>query len=256
MTTSSTKADPTPIKPTAWQLSWPAVTADLIGLCALIFLFPIIRQQMVALPTRGAGILLFLFFAAAIAINRLKRLEMQSGEATGLLTQLDFTQNQPLLVGLGLIAGAIFIFIQAELNGLTGDLETLFGRDGYVHEGEITLYYSLGPAFMWFMVAAFYQAAFILPTKYKISPQTDSYYRTELLTLTVINFYLVAMSAYLATAVSIWFANPILQFLAALLLLGLIFDPARLRHSVKNSQWLPLITFTLLFLFALVLIMV
>ena len=222
---------------TVWGLSWPALTADAIGMLALILTLPLLKEQFETIPIRGASILLGLFFLMGIAVNRLKRLEPQASDTADLATKLNFTHNQTIVTLLGIAAGHVFVFIQADLNQITNDLVALYGRDGYVHEGEITLYYSLGPTFMWFMVAAFYQAAFMLKTERRIAAYTQTYQITEVLALTAINLYLVGFAGYLAAVGSTWFSSPVLFLIVAFILIELVFDPARLRHTIKNPQW-------------------
>ena len=238
-----------------WALSWPALTADALGILALLLFLPLLKEQFTTAPTRGAGFLLLFFFAMAVAVNRLKRLEKQASDTEEITSKLNFTDNQTMVTILGVIAGLIFVFVQADLNQITNDLVSLYDRDGYVHEGEITLYYALGPTFMWFMVAAFYQAAFMLKTERRIVAYSQIYRTTELWTLTLINLYLVIFAGYLAAVGSSWFSNPLLFLIVAFVLIEVIFDPARLRHTLKNPQWPPLISFTLFQLIALILIL-
>lgn len=231
----------------AWPAFGPAVAADVVGLLLLIFLFQPLRTLFDAQTIRGGMLFLVAYIAFALAVNVLKRLEPQPGPAANLVQLFDYRRSSFLTVVLALIVVFGFIAVEIDLNQATNSMVELMSRpEFYGNEGEISLYYSFGPLFLWLMIGVLYVVALLLPTERHIPAGSERYAVTELVALILINLMLVMTAAYLAAAFTrIWplDGRPLLAGLLTLFALEIVFDPARLRHALKQPLWLPLITF-------------
>ena len=235
------------------QKAMPAIAADALGLILIFFLIQPLWGEFIHTPSvRGGSVIFLLFVLVGIVINRVKRLEKIEGDAAGLIGRLDFTGNQRTLIMLALSLVIIFVLSQTELNNLWGDTVDLFENTGEVHEGEMTLYITFGPIFIWFMAGALYLIGFSLPTEKVIWAGSNTYLITEFLTLLFVNLLVGAFAIYLGG----WFGRtlpnigPILSALFVLITLGLMFIPTRLRHSFQNPQIASIITFLIVILTA------
>ncbi len=233
----------------------PALLADGAGILLLLTAFSPLAAEFGRRTARGGMILLVVYVVFAFGVNALKRLAVLPGAAGELLGRLDFTPHRWTRLLLALPVVAFFLAAQIDLNRAADSMIALMTRpETYGHEGEITLYYSFGPLFLWLMIGVLYLAAFALPTERRIEASSPAYGRVEFLGLLAINGMLVTTAAYLAALFArygphgggarIWLA------LGALLALELLFDPARLRHALKNQSWWPVISFAALLLAA------
>ncbi|MDJ0752869.1 MAG: hypothetical protein QNJ45_05075 [Ardenticatenaceae bacterium] len=228
----------------------PAVAADILGLILLFTLFSPLNRLFTAQTIRGGMIFLIVYVAFAFSVNALKRLDAQPGPAFKYLKTVDFTRSSWITGVLALLVIAGFLIVQIDLNQATESMLALMSRpESYGHEGEITLYYSFGPLFLWLMVGVLYLAAMLLPTQRRISAGLNRYAVTEFVSLSLINLMMVFAAAYLAAYFGrVWglTGQPFLAGLLALVLLEIAFDPPRLRHALKQPLWLPILTFLLL----------
>lgn len=232
--------------------SFPAMAADLVGLLLLIFLFNPLRSLFEARTIRGGMYFLVTYIVFALAVNVLKRLEQRPGPAADFVRLFDYTGSPFLKVFLALIVIAGFVVVEIDLNRATDSMIELMSRpEFYGNEGEITLYYSFGPLFLWLMIGVLYLAALLLPTQQRIAAGSSRYALTEFVALSLINVMLVMSAAYLAAAFSRMGSfndQPLTAGILALLVLEIVFDPARLRHALKQPLWLPIMSFfTLVF---------
>ena len=228
------------------QKAMPAVAADILG---LILFFALIRpmwSSSLQNPTvRGGSILFLLFVLVGLGINRVKRLEPVEGNIGSWINRFDFRGNQRTLILLALSVVVIFVFSQTELNNLWGDTIDLFENTGEVHEGEMTLYITFGPIFIWFMAGALYLIGFSLPTEKRIAAGSTGYKVTEFVVLLFVNLFIGAFALYLGGWVGriLPSIGLIGSILIVLIILELMFIPTRLRHSFQNPQVISLVTF-------------
>lgn len=233
------------------QKAVPAIAADILGLILFFVMIQPLWGASLQNPTvRGGSILFFLFVLVGLGINRIKRLEPVEGDGGRWIDRLNFTSNPRILILLALSLVIIFVFSQSELNDLWGDTVDLFENTGEVHEGEMTLYITFGPIFIWFMAGALYLISFALPTEKIIQAGSTNYKVTEFVALLFVNLFVGAFALYLGGWVSRTLPSMGLvgTILIVLIMLELMFIPTRLRHSFRNPQIISIITFLLVLL--------
>ncbi len=229
--------------------AFPAVAADIVGLALFLAVTVPFLGPFISTPTVRGGSLIFLVFVlVGFALNRLKRLEPKEGFSAAWLKAIDFTNNQTALITLGVGLIIVFVLMQTNLNDLWGDTVDLFENTGEVHEGEMTLYITFGPIFIWFMAGALYLAGYVLKTEKVIEKETAAYGWTEFVGLLIINLLLGMFALF----ISGWLGRtaPALGTAAAFILtwlgLELLFIPVRLRHTFRNPQLFSMLSFLLL----------
>ncbi|MFT5194787.1 MAG: hypothetical protein ACI9EW_002258 [Cellvibrionaceae bacterium] len=233
------------------QKSLPAVAADVLGLIIFIALSaPFLSERLQTPTVSGGSILFFVFLFVAFGMNRIKRLEPVSGDAQSWIGRFDFTGNQRNMILLALTFVFAFVLMQTEMNNIWGDTVNLFENTGEVHEGEMTLYITFGPIFIWFIASAIYLIGFALPTDRSIAAEEKGYAITEFVALLLMNlligFYALYFSGWIGRMSPS--AGDIVTFLATLIILELLFIPMRLRHSFKNPQIASIISFFMMLL--------
>lgn len=232
--------------------AFPAVAADFVGALLFIFLLsPFLENLLKNISVRGGSILFFALILAGLALNVLKRLEKNPFPASlSWLSRFDFSNSQRILLALAISVVAIFVLMQANLNNLWGDTVDLFANTGEVHEGEMTLYITFGPIFIWFMAGAVYLAGFALKTEKVIENQSAAYGWVEFVGLLFANILLGLFALYFAG----WFGRMFpslgsgIVFILTLILLELLFIPMRLRHTFRNPQVASVASFLFLML--------
>lgn len=228
----------------------PALAADAAGFVLLFVAFNPLVLEFGRRTIRGGMIVLVVYVLFAYGVNALKRLAPLSGPAEDYLRPLDFSGSRPVKFALGLLVVAFFVVLQIDLNRATESMIALMTRpDSFGHEGEITLYYSFGPLFLWLMVGVLYLAAFVLPTEKRAESGSGRFIWIEFAGLLAANGMLVVSAAYLASLGGRTAGiSPFLFTLAALVVLELLFDPARLRHALRNPVWWPVASYFALLL--------
>lgn len=236
----------------------PALLADGVGLGLFVLFLDPLTTELSRRTLRSGMIFLVIYVIFAFGVNALKRLEPQAGKAAGVLSHLDFTGKRWVKVVLALLMVAFFVAAQIDLNQAADSMVDLMTRpEMFGHEGEITLYYSFGPIFLWLMTGVLYLAAFILPTERRIAAGTGRYALVEFWGLLGINGMLLATTAYLTVLIrdlQLSGGGLLLVFLAAVLLLEVLFDPPRLRHALLNPGWWPLVSYSVVVVAAAVLL--
>lgn len=229
----------------------PAVMADIVGIALIpLFLIPFYGDALLNTSVQGGSVLFVVFLLVAFGVNQIKRLEPQSSTLPKWFEKLNFTHNQQLMMGIALSLAVVFVLAQVNLNNLWGDTVDLFENTGEVHEGEMTLYITFGPIFIWFMAGAFYLIGFSLPTEKVIESDTGRYWVTEFVVLLLINILLGMFALFLAGWFGRFFPNfgPIIKFLLVWVTLEILFIPLRLRHVFKNPSWVSIVSFLLFIL--------
>lgn len=233
------------------QKALPAVSADILGLIAfLVLMNPFFGERLLNPTVPGGSILFVLFLLVAFGINRIKRLETVEGDAASWIRRFDFTSSQRNMILIALTVVISFALMQSEMNDLIGDTLDLFENTGEVHEGEMTLYITFGPIFIWFIAGALYLIGFALPTEKLIPAGTTTYRVTEFVVLLLMNLLIGAYALYFSGWIGRIFpsAGGVATFLGILILLEFLFIPMRLRKSFKNPQNLAIISFFVMLL--------
>lgn len=228
----------------------PAVAADILGALILIFVsIPFLSGLLKVPSVRGGSYLFLVFILVGLGLNRLKRLEIQ-GPVPAWLKKLDFSGHQPTLIFLSVAIIFVFVCAQSNLNNLWGDTVDLFENTGEVHEGEMTLYITFGPIFIWLMAGAIFFAGFVLKTEKVIDADSAAYGWTEFIALLLINIFMGLFALFFAG----WFGQTLTMagsgviFLITLICTELMFLPIRGRHSLRNPQVASIVSFLLLLL--------
>ncbi|MFK7800967.1 MAG: hypothetical protein AB8G95_05005 [Anaerolineae bacterium] len=233
------------------QKALPAVAADTLGLIVFFVLISPFFAERLLTPTTTGGSILFVFFVlVAFGMNRIKRLEPISGDASGWISRFDFANSQRNMIIIALTIVLSFVLMQFEMNDIFGDTLDLFENTGEVHEGEMTLYITFGPIFIWFIAGALYLIGFALPTEKSVPADTNAYRATEFVVLLLINLLIGAFALYFSGWIgrTVPSAGSVTTFLGILIILEILFIPARLRHSFKNPQKFALISFFVMLL--------
>lgn len=225
------------------------MAADIAGLILLIAVLVPFLGPFLSTPTvRGGSILFFVFVLVGFAINRVKRLEFKEGLSASWLQRINFSDNQSMLIALGVSLIVVFVLMQVNLNNLWGDTLDLFENTGEVHEGEMTLYITFGPIFIWFIAGALYLAGYVLKTEKVIEKESAAYGWTEFVALLLINIMLGMFALFINGWLSRSFpaVGSTTLFIITWLGLELLFIPIRLRHTFKNPQIISIASFLLL----------
>ncbi|MEM9774958.1 MAG: hypothetical protein AAF902_10275 [Chloroflexota bacterium] len=235
--------------------AFPAVIADILGLLLIpLFLIPVYGASLTSTTVQGGSILFIVFLLVAFGINQIKRLELKPGKLPSWFESLNFTRNQQVMIGLALSLVVVFVLAQVNLNNIWGDTVDLFENTGEVHEGEMTLYITFGPIFIWFMAGAFYLIGFSLPTEKVIETESNRYWLTEFVVLLLINVLVGMFALFLAGWFGRFFPSVgvVGKFLFVWAALEFLFIPTRLRHVFKNPSWLSIGSFLLVILGAVI----
>ncbi len=234
------------------QKAIPAIAADFVGVLLLIFVSVPLLSPLLKTPTiRGGSILFLLFILVGLGLNRIKRLESQDRFRPNWLKTLDFSNHQPTLIFLAIAIIFVFVLAQADLNDLWGDTVDLFENTGEVHEGEMTLYITFGPIFIWLMAGALFFAGFVLKTEKVIETDAAAYRWTEFVGLLLINALLGLFGLFLAGWLgrTLPAAGSTVVFLSLSIFLGLMFFPIRGRHTLRHPLPITIISFVLYLIF-------
>lgn len=229
--------------------AFPAVAADITGLALFLAVIVPFLGPFISNPTvRGGSLIFFVFVLAGLALNRLKRLESNNEFSAPWLKAIDFSNNQSALITLGVSLIIVFVLMQVNLNDLWGDTVDLFENTGEVHEGEMTLYITFGPIFIWFMAGAFYLAGYVLKTEKVIEKESAAYGWTEFFGLLIVNLLLGMFALFISGWLSrtVPTLGPAIAFIITWLGLELLFIPVRLRHTFRNPQLFSMLSFLLL----------
>lgn len=227
----------------------PQLGADIVGFATHFLLFGWLYQLFQNNPTAGGLLLLGLYLLFCFGVNFLRKLQpYPDANPHRLATLLDFRDKRTAVVLLTLFTITFAIIAQVDLNGFVESTSAL-GADQFqeVHEGEVSLYFMFGPAFLWLAVAFFYLVVMITNVEETTIPATPAYYGREFAGLLFSNLLLVSYGAYLAT-VATQLGQAWLWSLVALVVFGVMFGVPRLLAYLKNPAMLGVVTFGLLLL--------
>ncbi len=228
----------------------PQIGADIVGFATHILLFGWLYQLFETNRTSGGLLLLGLYLLFCFGVNFLRKLQPYPGATPHpIATRLDFRANHTAVVLLTLFTVALAVAVQVDLNGFVESTAAL-GADQFpeVHEGEVSLYFMFGPAFLWLGISLFYLVVMITQVETTAVAGTTAYALREFLGLTVSNLLMVSYGAYLATVA----AQTGQGWLWASVALGaftLVFGVPRLLAYLKNPAMVGVVTFAGLVLF-------
>lgn len=242
---------------------WIPSTADVLGLLLHIVLFPTLYNLFLQRNIFGWILLAGGYFIFCLAVNRLKKLQPMPEKLSQLewqwLSRFDFTRSRPWTIIIGVIMAVTVIMIQADINRLVESTLLLMQNPGEVHEGEVSLYYSFGPGFLWTILGLFYLLVLITKVEKTIEPGSGRYQRNEFLSLLAINSLAILFSAYFASLVArleLTTLGLTAAFVGLLILYSILFDPLRLVHFLKRPEPVSLITYIMFMLYCIVRIVV
>ena len=229
--------------------NWIPILVDVLGIALHIFLFTTLTELFAAREVRGWFVIAGVYLLFCFGVNGLKKLEPAAGmSAPNGLKRLDFTGSRPWLIGLGVIMAITVVLIQADINKLIESTIVLMSNAGEVHEGEVSLYYSFGPGFLWTILGLFYVLVLMTQVENSITAETPRYLWAQSFGLTMINVLVVVYAAYFSALLARFELSPAVLTFSVMgigLLFLLVFFPARLVHYFKRPQLLGLTSFTI-----------
>lgn len=242
---------------------WIPSAADALGLLLHIVLFPTLYDLFLQRNVFGWIVVAGVYLIFCFAVNGLKKLQPMPEKLSQLewqwLGRFDFTRSRPWTIIVGVIMAVTVVMIQADINRLVESTLILMQNPGEVHEGEVSLYYSFGPGFLWTILGLFYVLVLITKVEKTIEPSSGRYLRNELVGLLAINALAVVFSIYFASLMArldLTSAGRTAAFVGLLLLYGILFDPLRLVHFLKRPEPMGLITYIIFMLYCIVRIFV
>lgn len=229
--------------------NWIPMMVDVLGVALHIVLFSVLYELFAAREVRGWFVVAGAYLLFCFGVNGLKKLEPAEGmQAPAWLKRLDFTGSRPWLIGLGVVMAVTVVLIQADINNLIDSTIDLMSNAGEVHEGEVSLYYSFGPGFLWLILGLFYVLVLMTQVENRITAESGRYLRAQLFGLGMINVLAVVYVAYfgallarLDLSTAAWAGSMI----GLTVLFVVVFFPARLVHFFKRPQLLGLMSFTI-----------
>lgn len=213
---------------------WIPPAADGVAALALWLLFGGLSQRL-GVPSLGSAWLLIAFYIIfCFGVNGIRKLLPASYVTPP--PWLEFLQTRPWRVAQALSAILAFLMAQADLNKLVESTLLLAENPGKVNEGEVSLYFAFGPAFLWTIIGFFYLLVLITPVTPRVGQETPRGAVTAFASLLAVNFMVLTAAAYAAAVGARSGDGAILALLSVWLLL--IFIPPRLMHYWKRpNRW-------------------